>query len=170
MDFKRIAEILAFGVLLIGSMILGLMKLPAEMALAIGAGAVGLAFLNLEKIASLKGAGIELITREQIRSLIDKETEPQQLESEELPIESVNANIQKVLEALGGRYTWRTMKGVAKEKRMSMKEVLESLDWLVEKGLAEKSTDNDRWSLTLEGRRILYSLENSNINDNKITK
>ena len=64
--------------LLIGSMILGFMGLTTEMGLAIGAGAIGLAFLNLEQIASLKGAGIELVTketREQIQAVIEKETE-----------------------------------------------------------------------------------------------
>jgi|MTBAKMStandDraft_1061839.scaffolds.fasta_scaffold15906_2 predicted transcriptional regulator len=160
MNFQKITEILAFGVLLIGSMILGFMRLPIEMGLAIGAGAVGLAFLNLERIVSIKGAGIELKTRYLIQALIDKETEPQQFESEELPIQDINIIVQKVLDALGGKFTWRTMKGIAKEKKLSMKEVLESLDWLVEKGLVKKSIEKDRWSLTLEGRRLLYSLEN----------
>ena len=66
MDTRKIAEVCSYIMLLDGSLALGFLGRTTEMGLAIGAGAIGLAFLNLEQIASLKGARIELITKDKM--------------------------------------------------------------------------------------------------------
>lgn len=154
MKTKKAAEILAFGVLLIGSMALGFMGLPAEMGLAIGAGAIALAFLNLEQIASLKGAGIELVTKEQIQAVIEKETESSFFSVEAF---GTDENTKKVINALQNpKYTWRYPKGLAKESGLSSEMVATSLQWLVDNQLAKKSKGQvgDIWSLTVKGREV----------------
>jgi len=80
---KQLIQIGSLCVLLVGSMILGFMGNATEMGLAVVAGAIGLAFANIDKISRFKGAGFEAEMRnQQIETIIEKETEPELVESE----------------------------------------------------------------------------------------
>lgn len=149
----------AFIALLVLSFILGLLGKPTEMGLSILAGAIALSFLNIDKIKRFKGAGFEAEMREELEAIIEKETEPdpQQLEMTEFSRQNVTPEVQEVLEALGGKYTWRTIRGIAKEKSLSKTKVLESLDWLVSNNFAVKAQEKDRWALKAKGRRLLIN-------------
>lgn len=155
MDFKKIAEICSFGVLLVVSLILGVMGSAVEMGLAISAGAIGLAFLNLEQIASLKAAGIELVTKEQkeqLLAVIEKETEPSFIKVEAI---GTDDKTKKVIDALkNSKYTWRYVNGLVKESGQSEETVKQSLAWLAENNLGRKSKGKkgEIWSLTQKGR------------------
>jgi hypothetical protein len=64
---KFYTQLLSFGVLLVISSILGLVGRPTEMSIAVVAGALGLAFSNIDKIAKFKGAGFEaMVAQRQI--------------------------------------------------------------------------------------------------------
>jgi len=89
-----------------------------------------------------------------LKPIVDKETEPQKLEIEDSFVQEMNADIKKVIRALGGKYTWRTVRGISKEQALSTEVVLESLNWLSSKDLAVKAYEKERWALTLEGRRL----------------
>lgn len=51
------------------------MAMPAEMGLAILAGALGLGFSNIEKISRFKGAGFEAEMK-MVQTIIESQTEP----------------------------------------------------------------------------------------------
>lgn len=57
---------ISFAVLLVGSLYFGYTGKPAEMGLAIVAGALGVALSNLDKFESIKGAGFEAKLRKAI--------------------------------------------------------------------------------------------------------
>lgn len=73
---KRLIRFLAYGVLLIGTMVLAFLGKPAEMGLAIVAAAIALVFADIERFKRFKGAGFEAELREQIEAVVEKQTEP----------------------------------------------------------------------------------------------
>ncbi|WP_198263260.1 hypothetical protein [sulfur-oxidizing endosymbiont of Gigantopelta aegis] len=128
-----------------------------EMGLAIGAGAIGLVFLNLEQIASLKAAGIEIITKdqkEQLLAVIEKETEPSFIKTEAFSTDDQTKEVVKALK--NQRFTWRYLNGLVKDTGLPKEKVKQSLDWLLDNDLGRKSKGDkgDIWSLTQKGREV----------------
>ena len=95
---------------------------------------------------------------EALKAIVSKETEPQQPEREDSLVPEINSDVKKVIRALGGKYTWRTIRGISKEQSLSTEVVLESLNWLSSRDLAVKSVERERWALTLEGRRLIENI------------
>ena len=93
-----------------------------------------------------------------LKGIVSKETEPQQLEREDSLVQEINSDVKKVIKAFGGKYTWRTIRGISIEQSLSTKVVLESLNWLSSRDLAVKSVDKERWALTTEGRRLIENI------------
>jgi hypothetical protein len=90
--------------------------------------------------------------------VIGKATEPEQEEGTPSFLNvrsfSFDDNVKKVLNALGGgKYAWRTLRGISQETRMPKENVLNSLNWLSSNRLAVTG-EKGRWALTLEGRNI----------------
>lgn len=94
--------------------------------------------------------------------IIGKETEPEEAEGTGSFLNvrgfSFGEDAKKVLNALGGgKYAWRTLRGIAKEIGMPKENVLNSLNWLSSNRLAETG-EKGRWALTLEGRDIFIGM------------
>ena len=164
---KDKVELVSFVVLLGGSMLLGLLGKPAEMAVAVVAGAFGLCFTNLDKIKEFKGAGFEAKMRDQLETIIEKETEPEITEdSGALNAEGyglVGEDAPRVIIALlNPKYTWRYVSGLSKESGVSKNVVKETLDWLVENRLAKqlKNEQGHYWALTSKGREVFAEYAN----------
>lgn len=96
--------------------------------------------------------------------IIGKETEPEETEGEGSFLKargfSFDEDAKKVLNALGGKYAWRTLRGIAKETEMTKENVLNSLNWLSSNRLAETG-EKGRWALTLEGRSIFAGMSSA---------
>jgi hypothetical protein len=103
---------------------------------------------------------VEEITKAAL-PVIGKETEPEEPEEKvsflKVRAFSFDDNAKKVLKALGGKYTWRTLRGIAKETGMTKEDVLNSLNWLSSNGLVETG-EKGRWALTSEGRSIFAGM------------
>ncbi len=159
-----ILNIAAFVVLFILSFILGLLGKPTEMGLAILSGAIGLSFLNIDKIKSFKGAGFEAEMRqERLDAIIDKETEPHQCDdgvSIKMEAFGTDEKAKKTINALNDpKYTWRYLGGIIKDSGLSKSEVAETLDWLVKNDLG-KFTEGEHgrlWALSAKGRKVFSS-------------
>ena len=93
--------------------------------------------------------------------IIDKETEPEEKEDVGSFLKvrgfSFDEDAKKVINALGGKYAWRTLRGIAKETEMTKESVLNSLNWLSSNRLAETG-EKGRWALTSEGRDVFMGL------------
>jgi len=97
--------------------------------------------------------------KENVEPVIFKETEPSEAEAGKMKIFSFgldsdfDSDTKKILEVLGGgKYTWRTPTGIAREAGMAKEKVSKILDSLVSKQLAVVASEKNRWGLTLEGR------------------
>ncbi len=102
---------LSFAFILGGSFYFGCLGHPVEMGLAIVAGSIALAFSYIDKIQKFKGAGFEAEMRQQVETMVAKETEPPK-ESQRSFLEvkafSADPDTAKVIKALRSeRYTWR---------------------------------------------------------------
>jgi hypothetical protein len=158
-------QIASYSVLLGGSIALGLIGRPTEMGLSIAAGAIGLAFANIDKISRFKGAGFEAEMRDQqIEAVIQKETEPA-LEGNEsgfkIEAYSTDEKAQSIIRALkNSKYTWRQPVGIAKETGIDLKDVENNLNWLLENNLGQKSigAKGAIWSLTTKGRQVFHNV------------
>lgn len=93
-----------------------------------------------------------------LKAIVSKETEPQEPESDDAVAQKINSDVEKVIKALSGKYTWRTVRGISKEQSLSIDVVVESLNWLLSRGLAVKSIDKERWALTSKGRSLVESI------------
>ena len=150
-------------VLLIISPILGLMGNSTEMGLAILAGAIGLAFSNIDKICSFEGAGFKAEMWKKMETVVEKETETDP-ESEAIKSISmykasdIDADENKILEALiNQRYIWRTLSGISEESGVSEREAKIIINNLIRKGFAKEfnGVKDKIWSITNSGRRKL---------------
>lgn len=161
------AQIASFVVLLGGSLVLGFLGRPTEMGIAVLAGALGLAFSNIDKIARFKGAGFEAEMRDRIETIVEKETEPDvrgrepgdRLEAYGL----VGDEAPRIVKALmNPSYTWRYVSGISEESGASREKVREILDWLMKNDLAKSSqgVTGRVWALTGKGRDVFTSLRN----------
>ena len=164
MNMKQLSQIASFIVLLIGSLVLGLLGKSTEMGLAVVAGAIGLAFTNIDKIAHFKGAGFEATMRDKIETIIEKETEPEIVESEggaTMQAYGLVGEANDVVRALKNpKFTWRYISGLSKESGASPEKVKETLEWLIENGLAKvsKGKNGKIWSLSSKGREVFANL------------
>ena len=157
---KTTVQVFGYIVLLVVSAGLGFMGKPAEMGLAIVAGAVALAFSDIEKFIRIKGAGFEVELREQLKAVIEKETEPSESGEEGAPpsdISRIDRSTRSVINALHHpQYTWRYLGGIKKDTALQTDEVMKSLTWLVKNGFAKSSNGKSGtiWNLTKEGRHL----------------
>ncbi|ODB82373.1 hypothetical protein A3194_19145 [Candidatus Thiodiazotropha endoloripes] len=143
------------GLVLLGvSTIFGFMSMPAEMGLSILAGALGMAFSNIDKLSEFSGAGFSAKMKDQLQAVIDKETETEISDEEDKTINNMEKSILKALS--NPKYTWRTLPGVSKEASLSESETWTILVTLIQKGLVRTGTKNKTgemiWSLTQIGR------------------
>ena len=84
----------------------------------------------------------------------ESQTEPQELETDDT-IPTISVDDESVIKALGGKYTWRSVRGVAKQQKLHTADVLSSLRNLESLNLAILSADKKRWALTSVGRGFL---------------
>ncbi len=103
--------------------------------------------------------------KEKMETIIAKETEPVDVEmgpAFRVKAFSVNDELTSlVMKALGNpKYTWRYESGLMKETKLSAKEVLKSIAWLLENKLITESKIRDRkqWALSQDGRDLLSSI------------
>jgi hypothetical protein len=99
--------------------------------------------------------------KEKVDTIVAKETEPESTVI--VKAFSVNDNATRsTLRALGDpRYTWRFIGGLMRDARLSEKELLQSIAWLVNNNLAIETIVKDRrqWALTREGRNLLNNMQ-----------
>lgn len=161
---RAVSELLSFVVLLGGPLLFGAFGKPAEAGVAMLAGAIGLAFANLDRIKRFKGGGFEAEMREQFEALVAKESEPEEeavvggLQVSGFSLDEKTRNV--VLALNSSQYTWRSLGGVGQEAKLSRNEVKSSLDWLESNGLAMRvgSARKTNWGLTETGRDLANSI------------
>src|ERR1700745_3476014 len=120
-SMKRLIQIAAFSILLIGTLVFGYLGKPAEMGLAIVAASIALVFSDIERFKSFKGAGFEAELREQVAAIVEKETEllPTEDSDRTSPLTAlVDKETKAVLESLDHpEFTWRYLAGVVKDSK-----------------------------------------------------
>ena len=152
-------------VLLIVSSLFGYLSMPKEMGLAILAGALGMAFSNLDKISEFKGAGFSAKMKDQFQAVIDKETEPNvvaELDS------AIPEGASKILSALQNtQFTWRSISGLMQDTKLDRSSLSSEMGWLVENDYARHSLGKHGsiWTLTPRGRNLAISLSKSSEGD-----
>jgi hypothetical protein len=134
------------------------MKMPIEMGLSILAGALGLAFSNIDKISKFKGAGFEA-EMNMVRAIVESQTEPSPEQKEEAKkkddISNSENSVLKSLQKPG--YTWRYSKTVAGETSLSTSETERILVSLMSRGLAKNgkgANGNEIWAITTLGKNV----------------
>ena len=156
-QLKLVTQSCGFIVLLGVSTVLGFLGMPTEMGIAVLAGALGLAFSNIDKISKFKGAGFEA-EMNMVQSFIENQTEPTLEQEEEakqkadlLPIEN---RVLKSLQKSG--YTWRYAKTVAHEVSQSTSDTESILSTLMSRGLAKngKGVNGEIWAITNLGKSV----------------
>lgn len=154
----------AFSFILGGSFYFGYLERPVEMGLAIVAGSIALAFSYIDKIEMFKGAGFEAKMRQQVATLVAKETEPPKetpppfMAVKAFGLDGVTKHVLKALDS--ERYTWRYLGGVAEDTKLPKAEIRTALTWLVANDLATETegAQGKVWGLTTEGRSLLASI------------
>lgn len=163
---NSVIQFFSATVLLIVSSILGFLSMPTEMGLAILAGALGLAFSNIDKISEFKGAGFEAKMRmDQFQAVIDKETEVDISDSTSIDtaeIDSIPPSAIKIINALQHpNYTWRSITGLMKDTGFKRSELSKEMGWVVTNGYAKHDLGKPGsiWTLTNEGRQLSAQLD-----------
>jgi hypothetical protein len=90
-----------------------------------------------------------------LTGLIYKETEPEESTEDLSLLSEMNERNMAFIKTLGGKYTWRTIRGVARELGHSKQSVQTEMDFLSSRNLVFKSAKKERWALTKEGRLLL---------------
>lgn len=158
---KSIFQLSSFIVLLIVSSILGFMKLPTEMALAIVAGALGLAFSNLDKFSKFKGAGFEAEMK-MVHTMIESQTEPSPDEKAVVKTNHITGDEYSILKSLQKPgYTWRYAKTVSNEVNSTLEKTEGCLASLKKRGFVGKGqgSNGEIWTLTTSGKSIKEEYE-----------
>lgn len=155
---NTIFQFLSVLVLLGVSVFFGYMSKPTEMGLAILAGALGLAFSNLDKFSEFSGAGFSAKMKDQLQAVIDKETEELPAENSEASALNISSQEQLMLDNLANpKYTWRTLPGLSKAVGCDESEAWKILVNLTSNGLVRCGNKNKTgemiWSLTTLGRQ-----------------
>lgn len=149
--------VFSFVVLLVVSSALGFLGKPTEMGLAIIAGALGLAFSNINKLAKFKGAGFEAEMR-MVEAIIENQTEPSSEQKEEAKkADGISENENRILKSLQKPgYTWRYAKTVAGELSMPVPEIESMLTSLMHRGLTKKAagSNGEIWAVTIVGKSV----------------
>lgn len=150
-------QIASYGMLLVISSVYGFLERPTEMGLAVLAGALGLAFCNIDKISKFKGAGFEA-EMHMVQTMIESQTEPTSDQKEEAKkrddLSENENNILKCLQKPG--YTWRYAKTVAGEINQSIDVTENVLNLLMSRGLAKSGsgTNGEIWAITNLGKSV----------------
>ncbi len=143
--------------LLVVSTAYGFTGATGEMGLAIVAGAIGLAFANLDKISKFKGAGFEA-EMNMVHTLIDNQTEPSpEIQAEAKKEDGLSAIEDKILTSLQKPgYTWRYAKTVGREVELPTTKTESLLNSMMQRGLAKNGdgTNGEIWSITALGRSV----------------
>lgn len=128
------------------------------MGLAILAGALGLAFSNIEKISRFKGAGFEAEMRK-VETIIDNQTEPTPQQKEKAQeIGKLHEIEIQILETLqGSSYTWRYSSTIANILARSEQDIQETLRSMMKRGLVKNGQGSNReiWATTVIGKSAL---------------
>ena len=162
-------RLIAFAFILGGSFLFGCLARPTEMALAIVAGSIALAFSHIDKIQEFKGAGFEAKMWEQqkreLAPILAKETEPPPASpSPAFAIKAfgTDADTKKVIRALASeKYAWRYLGGIKVDTGLAPETIQKALDWLKANGLATETLGKAGpvWGLTSEGRAFLAAID-----------
>lgn len=146
-------------ILLVAPCYFGYMAQPMEMGLAILAGALGLAFANLDKMSEFSGAGFSAKMKDQIQAVVEKETEstpPVRTGDQGARTSPIDEAILKALS--DPKYTWRTLSGISKDANCIESEAWRALVSLVGDELVRVVNKNKTgemiWALTSKGRQI----------------
>lgn len=147
------------AVLLVAPCYFGYMAQTTEMGLAILAGALGLAFSNLDKLSEFSGAGFSAKMKDQMQAIVDKETEftpPATSDGQETKTSPIDESILKALS--NPKFTWRTLSGISKDANRSESEAWTALVSLVGNELVRVANKNKTgemiWALTNKGRQV----------------
>ncbi len=147
---------------------------PTEMGLVILTGAIALSFANIDKIRRFRGAGFEAEMREQLDTIVAKETEPLR-EEKGLAIHSkvysTDDATRHVIKVLGNpRYTWRTIAGIEEETSLGKQQIMTSINWLLENHLVTEARGQQGrvWGLSPEGRNLLNAILATEKNKSKL--
>jgi predicted transcriptional regulator len=150
-------KISSFTVLLVVSSIYGFLSLSAEMALAILAGSIGLAFANIDKVAKFKGAGFEA-EMNMFHTMLESQTEPtieqkQQAKAQNNLTHDENCILVCLLKQ---GYTWRYASTISSETGISQAEAVDYLHNLKLKGFAKNDSGakGEIWSITALGKSV----------------
>jgi hypothetical protein len=156
---QRFLKFFSVAVLLIVPCYFGYMGQSTEMGLAILAGALGLAFSNIDKLSEFSGAGFSAKMKDQIQAVVEKETETTLLsngESETVHASPIEASVLKALS--NPKYTWRTLLGISKDASCSESEAWTVLVNLVGNKFVQVANKNKTgemiWALTTKGRQL----------------
>jgi hypothetical protein len=150
-------KISSFTVLLVVSSIYGFLSLSAEMALAILAGSIGLAFANIDKVAKFKGAGFEA-EMNMFHTMLESQTEPtieqkQQAKAQNNLTHDENCILVCLLKP---GYTWRYASTISSETGISQAETVDYLHTLMLKRFAKNDSGakGEIWSITALGKSV----------------
>ncbi|WP_165857212.1 ArsR family transcriptional regulator [Marinobacter sp. JSM 1782161] len=160
----QLAKIASFIVLLGAPVILGTLGKPAEAGVCVVAGALGLAFANLDRLKRFKGGGFEAEMKDQLEAMVAKEAEPdneQGFSGFQVHSYGFDETTRRVITALNSsNYTWRSIGGICQETGLSKPAVVSKLNWLRENDLVVQVGVSRRtnWGLSNEGRDVASSL------------
>lgn len=163
---KQVFQLLSFVVLLCVSSIFGFLQLQTEMGLSILAGALGLAFSNLDRISRFKGAGFEA-EMNMVHTMIENQTEPSPEVRKEAKFKAtISADENSILKSLQHRnYAWRYAQTVAGEGSLSVKNTEELLKSMMAKGYVRsgKGSKGEIWTITTLGKSVQeqHTIKNS---------
>lgn len=162
----------AFSLFLLSSfvaiLLLGLLGRAAEMAVLAGFSAICMVFLKLELFSEFSGVGFSAKLKkveETVQALAVKETEVDPDEEDVasavgmptvLQVSPKEKEVLAVIEA--GRFTYRTLAGVAQELGISRRLAEQHLESLVEKGFVASAVTSRRtrvWNITEAGKAYL---------------
>lgn len=154
---KILFQIASYSMLLVVSSVYGFLGQTTEMGVAVVAGAIGLAFTNLDKIARFKGAGFEAEMK-MVQTMIENQTEPSSDQQEEAKrkddLSGTEVKILKRLQKPG--YTWRYAKTIAGEISKPVLDTEKTLEALMLRGFATntKGSNGEIWSITPLGKSV----------------
>ncbi|MCJ8320532.1 MAG: hypothetical protein MJK12_12915 [Colwellia sp.] len=135
----------------------GFMSLAAEMGLAILAGAIGLAFTNIDKISKFKGAGFEA-EMNMVHTMLESQTEPTIEQREQAKAQGDLTHDENCILVclLKQGYTWRYANTISGETGISKSEIIDYLHSLMDKGFTKngEGSNGEIWSITALGKSV----------------
>lgn len=167
-NIDSIAKASSFLLMLLGSVFFGCLGKPTEMGLVILAGALGLAFANIDKVSEFSGGGFAAKMKDIVGPMVAKETEPEfeaQLTDPPPAFASINDVERKVINALGNtKYTWRYLSGLAEDTQYSRATISRTVRRLMEQGIVvvTDGANGQVWGLTELGRSVLQHIDQAN--------